>query len=180
MNAQDFLTSRPRLGMSWPVLAAAGLSIGSLVLLAGCEDEPRYAGKAKTATSKAKASSAEKVEPREILGKRTQDIRAVEPEVANKGAQVITKPRIVAKDPITLQGNAYVTMIGQTSILQIEHAMNLYHAENNAYPKNLQEFMDGIVKPNNIRLPVLPYYQEYGYDEANHRLVILEYPDRKQ
>lgn len=152
----------------------------SLLVLAGCEDEPRHSGKAGSAATKAKSGGGEKVEPREILGKRTQDIRAVEPEVKNAGAQVITKPRIIAKDPITLQGNAYVTMIGQTSILQIEHAMNLYQAENNAYPKNLQEFMDGIVKPNNIRLPVLPYYQEYGYDEANHRLVILEYPDRKQ
>jgi hypothetical protein len=25
----------------------------------------------------------------------------------------------------------------------------------------------------------LPYYQEYGYDAPQHKLIILEYPDRK-
>ena len=71
-------------------------------------------------------------------------------------------------------------MIGKTSILQIEHAMKLYQAANDRYPKDLQEFMDEIVKANNIRLPTLPHYQEYGYDEKEHKLVILEYPDRKR
>ena len=70
-------------------------------------------------------------------------------------------------------------MIGKASILQIEHAMKLYQAANNRYPKDLQEFMDEIVKANGIRLPTLPHYQEYGYDEKEHKLVILEYPDRK-
>jgi hypothetical protein len=28
-------------------------------------------------------------------------------------------------------------------------------------------------------LPKLPYYQEYGYDPNQHKLIILEYPDRK-
>ena len=39
--------------------------------------------------------------------------------------------------------------------------------------------MTEIIKANNIALPVLPYYQEYGYDEKEHKLIILEYPDRK-
>ncbi|AMV40817.1 hypothetical protein [Planctomyces sp. SH-PL62] len=92
---------------------------------------------------------------------------------------MIEKPKITAKDPITLQGNAYVTMIGQTSILQIQHAMNLYQAANDRFPKNYDEFMAEIIRANNIALPKLPHYQEYGYDEQQHKLVILEYPDRK-
>ena len=117
--------------------------------------------------------------PRDVIGNTTQDIRAAEPELKEGGAKVAST-KIVAKDPILLTGNAYVTMIGKASILQIESAMKLYQGANNRYPKDLQEFMDEIVKANNIRLPVLPHYQEYGYDEKEHKLVILEYPDRKK
>ena len=150
----------------------------SLALVAvGCE-EPRHPGKSRTqATAPPEAPTPSK--PRDILGKTTQDIRAADTEIKERGAKVAST-KIVAKDPILLTGNAYVTMIGKISISQIEHAMKLYQAANNRYPKDLQEFMDEIVKPNGIRLPELPPYQEYGYDEKEHKLVILEYPDRKR
>ena len=90
----------------------------------------------------------------------------------------IAATKITAKDPITLPGNAYVTMIGQTSIMNIQHAVDLYHAENDRYPKDYEEFMS-VIKANGIALPVLPYYQKYGYDEKEHKLVILEYEDLK-
>ena len=35
--------------------------------------------------------------------------------------------------------------------------------------------MNEIIKPNNIALPQLPPYQKYGYDENEHKLIILEY-----
>jgi hypothetical protein len=148
-----------------------------LVLVAvGC-NEPRYPGKKRQEASAPPEAPAPS-RPRDVIGKTTQDIRAAEPEIKEKGA-VVASQKIVAKDPILLTGNAYVTMIGKISISQIEHAMKLYQAENNRYPRDLQEFMDAIIKPNGIRLPTLPHYQEYGYDEQEHKLVILEYPDRK-
>jgi hypothetical protein len=39
--------------------------------------------------------------------------------------------------------------------------------------------MAEIIKANNISLPRLPSYQEYAYNEKEHKLIILEYPDRK-
>ncbi len=153
-------------------------SVLPLALVAiGC-DEPRHPGKARQEAS-APPEAPAPYKPRDTIGKTTTDIRAAEPEIKEQGAKVAST-KIVAKDPILLVGNAYVTMIGKTSILQIEHAMKLYQAANNRYPKDLQEFLDEIVKANNIRLPTLPHYQEYGYDEAEHKLVILEYPDRKK
>jgi len=158
-----------------PALAAALLLS---IAAAGCE-EPRHVGKNKNnAVAHGPGAAAEPKEPEFIVGKRTQEIKRIEPEVA-AGADVIEKPKITAKDPITLQGNAYVTMIGQTSILQIEHAMKLYQAANDRFPQSYDEFMAEIIRANNIALPKLPHYQEYGYDEQNHKLVILEYPDRK-
>lgn len=139
-----------------------------LVFLAGCEGEPR-----------AKKQAKAKVQPQEILGETTQEIRAVEPEIKQEGAQ-IASGKITAKDPITLTGNAYVSMIGKVTIDKMQHAMDLYYAENEKYPKDLQEYMDVIIKPNGVRLPQLPAYQEYVYDAENHKLVVMEYPARRE
>jgi hypothetical protein len=147
-----------------------------LALAAGCEEErnvrakPKAQAQAKTSTPGAEGF---------IVGRRTQVIKNAATEVKKAGAEVVT-PKITAKDPITLQGNAYVSSIGKLSILQIDEAMKLYQATNDRYPKNYDEFMTEIIKANNIALPVLPPYQNYGYDEKEHKLVILEYPELKE
>ena len=158
-----------------PAPAAIACSLAAL-LVAGCEEERHdtFAPKGK----KAAAAPARKAEPEFIVGKRTQDIKDAKAEIRGGQAHQV-QPRITAKDPITLQGNAYVTIIGQTSILSIQHAMDLYHATNDRYPKDYDEFMNEIIKANNIALPKLPHYQEYGYDAEQHKFIILEYPDRK-
>jgi hypothetical protein len=132
----------------------------------GCE-EPA-APKKNVATTK----------PREIVGKTTQDVRNAPEEIAKKAA-VPAPPRIVSKDPITLAGNTYVTAVGRISIEKIEAAVKLYQGETGEYPKTYDEFMEKIIRANNISLPQLPYYQEYGYDPATHRLLVIEYPDKK-
>lgn len=164
------MSSTPPIARRLAVAAATCLCCLSLAV--GC-DEPRDTGKSTAKKGK------EPIKTREVLGKRTQDIRDASVETKKAGAE-IKQPKIIAKDPITLQGNAYVSIIGQTSILNIKHAIDLYQAEHGEYPKTYQEFMDNIIKANNIALPTLPFYQEYGYDAPNHKLVILEYPERKE
>jgi hypothetical protein len=109
-----------------------------------------------------------------IIGQRTTDIRNASKELNQRGAQVASS-RIVAKDPITLQGNAYVSSIGRLSVQSIQRSMDLYHATNERYPKDLDEFMTEIIKPNGIALPQLPPNQKYAYDEKEHKLIVLEY-----
>ncbi|MBX6313319.1 MAG: hypothetical protein IRY99_10460 [Isosphaeraceae bacterium] len=157
------------------------ISLSLLALAAGCGGEPRVTGRPKVPPVQAGgAPSAEpEVKLRPVIGQKTTDIKDAATEIQNQGAQISTG-RITAKDPITLQGNAYVSIVGQASVLQIQHALDLYYAQNERYPKDLNEFMNEIIKPNGIALPQLPAYQEYGYDAANHRLVVLEYPDRKE
>ena len=121
------------------------------------------------------------VQTREILGKTTQDIRPMEPEVAEAGA-VEAPTKITAKDPISMGGNAYVVSINHIAFNNVKHALDLYQAETGAYPKSHDEFMAEVVKQgraDGIKLPTLPYYQEYSYDVKEHKLVVLEYPDRK-
>jgi hypothetical protein len=161
-------------------VASSCLALAACALLAaGCEEErhdavssnPKAGAAAKPRTQVAK-------KPEFIVGKRTQDIKDANAELKSGQARV-GSTRITARDPITLTGNAYVSIIGQTSMLSIQHAVDLYHAANDRYPKDLDEFMNEIIKANNIALPKLLYYQEYGYDANEHKLVILEYEDRK-
>src|SRR5689334_10226940 len=83
-----------------------------LTCAVGCE-EPMHVGgglrpKATAAApAPAPPPTPPPVQPRAILGKRTQDIRQMEPE-QQQGAR-IASTKITAKDPITLPGNAYVT-----------------------------------------------------------------------
>lgn len=162
---------------------ALALSV-ALIALAGCDDTPAPGTPGVGAASASKPEpapppAADIGKPREILGRRTTDIRDAQKEMKAAGAIEAPK-RPVAKDPITLAGNVYVSAIGQTSINNIKHAMDLYHAENDGkYPKDYPEFMEQIIRKNNIALPTLPYYQEYAYDAPNHKLIILEYPDKK-
>jgi hypothetical protein len=137
----------------------------------GCEEE-RHVGNKPAVSAKSKQDS----DP--IIGRRTQQIRDAEPALKKGDAKVATT-KIIAKDPITLQGNAYVSIIGRASQLKIQQALDLFHANNDRYPKDKDEFMAEIIKANNIALPVLPPYQDYAYDEKEHKLIILEYPDRK-
>lgn len=134
-------------------------------------------GPAPAATPKP-APPAKKKDKGFIVNQRTQDIRDANAELKSGQARQAST-RIVARDPITVQGNAYVSIVGRSSILNIQHAVDLYQAENGRYPKDINEFMEEIIKKNNIALPMLPHYQEYGYDAAKHALIILEYPDRK-
>ncbi len=147
----------------------------ALLLFAGCEKERNVGDKP---NGRVKAKSSMPTKPEFIVGKRIQKIKNAATEIKKEGTTVATT-KITAKDPITLPGNAYVTMIGQTSILKMQHAMDLYHAENDCYPRDYNEFMNEIIKANNIALPQLPYYQKYGYDEKEYKLVILEYEDLK-
>lgn len=170
---------RPRRsGLGLAMSSSLSLSL-ALVVLAGCE-EPRHTkvGESQSTPTPAPAQPApDVVQPRAILGQKTQDIRDADVEL-KKGGQVASQ-KIVARDPITLPGNAYVSIVGRNSILNIKHAIDLYQAENGRYPKDYKEFMDEIIKKNNIALPTLPYYQEYGYNAEKHELIVLEYPDRK-
>jgi len=105
-----------------------------------------------------------------IFGKTTQDIGEHDKNRAN---QVVSDQKIHATDPITAPLSAYGPMMERISTNEIAYAVKLFHAENERYPKDLDEFMEKIVKANNIRLPVLPYKGRYEYDVEKHELMIV-------
>ena len=113
-----------------------------------------------------------KKSPDSIIGKKTQNIGEFDP----KAGATVSDSKIHATDPITSGTSAYGPMLERLYKSDIEHAVNLFHATEDRYPKDLDEFMDKIIKPNNIQLPVLPGGKLYQYDVENHKLVVVEAP----
>ena len=49
---------------------------------------------------------------------------------------------------------------------QMHHALDLYRAGNGHVRKTQKEFMEHIIKENNLPLPALPAGQRYVYDPS--------------
>jgi hypothetical protein len=154
------------------------LPLALLPWVAGCEETRTVGKKAKAPPAARAVPPPAQARAGTIVGQTTTAIKDAAPEIQS-GKAYVSSGKITAKDPITVTGNAYVSIVGRTSVFKIQQALDLYYTENQRYPADLAEFMDQIIKPNNISLPRLPDYQEYAYDAPNHRLVVLEYPDRK-
>ena len=137
------------------------LLMASVFLLCGCSES------LEKQTQKSKTS---------IIGKTTQEIGQFDP---NAGLTV-SDSKIQATDPLTAGTSAYGPMLEKISKSHIEHAVRLFEAENGHYPKNYEEFMEKIIKANQIQLPLLPGGKRYQYDEANHALVVVDAPAENQ
>lgn len=121
--------------------------------------------------SKPVSSPAAQGEKTGIFGKTTQDIGLFDPQAAQR----VSDQKIEASDPVTAPLSAYGPMVEKVSILAVEQAINLFQATEGRYPKDHAEFMEKIIRANNMRLPVLPNKGEYRYDEPTHSLVVV-YP----
>ena len=136
----------------------------SLLLAVGCGEAPKP-----------------QLKSRETIGKTTQEVRNLKPEL-EQGGQV-TDGKIHATDYITIQADAYRTSVANIAKLRVKMDMDTYEALNGEKPKTYEEFMEQIIKkgkPDGIQLPMLPYYQEYGYDPEAKELVVIEYPEKKK
>lgn len=105
-----------------------------------------------------------------IIGKTTQDVGEYDP---NKANQVVSDQKIHASDPVTAPLAAYGPMVESLTKSQIKHALDIFNVNEGRYPKDHEEFMERIIKENNIRLPKLPYQGKYMYDVEKHELVIV-------
>ena len=140
-------------------------SLPLLFAVAGCEE-------------KAKKMAAP---TRETIGKTTQEVRNLKPELAQGGQ--VTDGKIHATDYITVQADAYRTSVANIAKMKVKMDMDQYEALTGEKPKTYEEFMDVIIKKGKaegIQLPMLPYYQEYGYDPDKKELVVIEYPEKKK
>jgi hypothetical protein len=150
------------------ILFAVAGALPLLALAAGCDAQARP--RPKTA-----------LQTRETLGKTTQEVRNLKSEVAQGGE--VTDGKIHANDYLGVQADAYRTSVGNIAKMKVKMEMDVYEVQNGSKPKTYEEFMDQIIKkgkPDGIMLPMLPYYQEYGYDPDKQELVVIEYPAKKK
>jgi len=148
--------------------ASRVLPLAALALLAGC-DEPK----------KPAAQAPPPVQTRETLNKTTTTVLRAEEEL-QKGA-VLSDGKITDQNPITIGASAYAPTVARAAVMKVDHDIDIFTEGLNdgKPPKDYDEFMEKVFKANNTALPMLPYYQEYGYDEKAHKLVVLEYPAKK-
>jgi hypothetical protein len=69
------------------------------------------------------------------------------------------------------------------AVLAVEQKMQMHRAQFGSLPKDYDSFMADIIapgKPDGLQLPMLPYYQEYAYDPASQKLIVVEFPEKKR
>lgn len=157
--------------LDWTRRAGAILTLAALC--AGCGSSSST-----TATAKGKGADAT---PRETLNKNTDKVLRLADALAD-GGQIAE-----AGGTIGPSGGYLGTLVKtsrQVSGMAGEYAINQAiqaHEILDGPIKDFEEFQAVIMKkgqPDAPSMPMLPFYQEYAYDEANHKLVVVEFPKR--
>ena len=153
-----------------------------LVALVGCVDPP--ADPNATASPGAASGSSEgtggPVQTRKTINQKTQNVLRMEEALA-AGGVLAGKPE--NDGALGVVAGAYRSSVAKLGNIAVQQAMQFYQAEHGEMPANYDEFMKWIIKPgqpDGIELAMLPYYQEYSYDEESRQLVVVEFPAKKE
>ena len=120
------------------------------------------------------------VQTRKTIGKTTQNVLELK---AARQAGGVSASMAITSSGIGVTADAYRTSVGTIAVLAVEQKMQMHRAQFGQLPENYESFMDDIIspgKPDGLQLPMLPYYQEYAYDPTSHKLVVIEFPDKKK
>ncbi|TWT73126.1 hypothetical protein [Allorhodopirellula solitaria] len=163
--------------MKMTILATA--LMGGFALVAGCMPSTPTAENGESTTP---GVTAEEATPRETVGKTTQNVLDLESALGDGG--VLASTKVEASNPLMASADAYRTTVGKLGGMSVDKAIQLRNAQSIQDPRPLdhETFMAEIIKadkPNGIRLPMLPYYQEYAWDEPNQKLVVVDFPARQ-
>lgn len=120
------------------------------------------------------------IKTRQTLGKTTQNVLELSKALEQGGVLAETS---IKSDGLEIASEAYRTQVGKAGSLAVEQRMQHYNAEHGEYPQTYDQFMTRIIGkggPDSIALPMLPYYQEWAYDVENRKLVVVEFPAKKE
>lgn len=164
-------------------LIAVGLFLSGpiVALVAGC-DALTSLLPAKPAAEQKPAAPSQPIEPRKTLGKTTQNVLDLAAAQADGGV-VIDNAAEAEEGGLGAYSQAYRHSVATIGGLAVEQKLQLYQAEHGKVPATHQEFMTTIIAPgtpDEVRLPMLPYYQEYAFDPATKKLVVVEFPAKKE
>ena len=150
----------------------AAVMIASVVMLSGgCEpSKPKQI-----------SPTTPPIETRKTIGKTTQNVLPLA-DALKQGGQP-AEMSITGGGLGAISSDAYRTSVGKIGIIAVEHQMQLVEAEHGPKPMDYDEFMTKVIgkgRPDGIQLPMLPYYQEWAYDPETKKLVVIEFPLKKE
>ncbi len=160
------------------------LLFGAISVTLGCLPSPsadNSSGKVKPSTTP--GVTAEEATPRETIGKTTQNVLELK-EALEKGAVMATKD-VGTSNPLLASAAAYRNSVATIGAMAVDKAIQLRNAQSIRDPQPLTYavFMKEIIKKgkgDGIWLAMLPYYQEYAWDEKAQKLVVVDFPARKE
>jgi hypothetical protein len=123
-----------------------------------------------------------KIETRKTVGKTTQNVLDLAAAIA-QGAVRIDNATEAEEGGLGAYSQAYRHSVAFGGSLACDQKMKFYEAEHGTMPATHKEFMAKIIAPgapDEIRLPMLPYYQEYAFDPEARKLVVVEFPAKKE
>jgi hypothetical protein len=163
--------------MAWVRLSFVACALA----VAGCVDPPADPNSTSSATSSApEAVTGGPIQTRKTLNQKTQNVMRMEEAIA-AGGVLAEKPE--NDGGLGVIAGAYRSSVAKLGNIAVQQAMQMYNAEHGQMPENYDEFMKWIIKPgqpDGIELAMLPYYQEYSYDEQSGQLVVMEFPAKKE
>lgn len=149
------------------------------VVLAGCAPGAFPKQAEKPAPKAEQAAKPAAIKTRQTLGKTTQNVLELSKALEEGGVLAETS---IKSDGLEIASEAYRTQVGKAGSLAVEQRMQHYNALNGEYPQTYEQFMTQIIgkgQPDGLSLPMLPYYQEWAYDEATRKLVVVEFPAKR-
>lgn len=164
----------------------------SLLLLAGCEVPELETPQASAPATQQATTVAEQPAVEEPAAE-PQTINPGSPNPNEPPAATSTPREVTALDPARgkksratggyLGAVAGARFYAEHALIfdQVTYALKLYNAEHGEYPKSHEEFMNKIIKYNQLRLPPLDRGVEYIYVPEEHKLMIWrpEVPDEQ-
>ena len=157
--------------MSWQRCSASIGAVAAAAFLAGCEPSK----------PKPISSTTPPIQTRKTIGQTTQNVMPLA-DALQQGGQP-TEMSITGGGLDAITSDAYRTSVGKIGIMAVEHQLQLVEAEHGPKPMGYDEFMAKVIgkgKPDGIQLPMLPYYQEWAYDPDTKKLVVVEFPLKKE
>lgn len=157
---------------------------GSILLFSGCVPSPSADSSGdKPKVSTTPGVTAEEATPRETIGKTTQNVLALK-DALEKGG-ILASKEVGTSNPLLASAAAYRNSVATIGSMAVDKAIQMRNAQSIREPQPLthEEFMSEIIKrgkSDGIRLPMLPYYQEYAWDEQAQKLVVVDFPARKE
>lgn len=160
---------------AWKVIVAALAVVIGLLLLGGPSSEKP------AEPPEPVQAEAPKIQPRKTVGKTTQTVLDLADAIRQGGVRVDNASE-AEEGGLGAYSQAYRHSVATIGGLAVEQKMKFYQAEHGTMPATHKEFMATIIAPgtpDEVSLPMLPYYQEYAFDPESKKLVVVEFPAKK-